>query len=318
MLTAGDPFDPLEGVSAYDAEDGQIILTEENVIFNDVNMEEAGTYHVTYQVKDSQGIVTELTITVTVREKETGEAAASDAAINALNNMADKAIALGSEDAALNEAIANAQAVLAKETPTAVEVVTALLDLSEAMANLNTGGSSDKLREDLKATIDYINAYVLTTVDNVRPAKVTELKTAVAEAYQVYMNEDATADEIRAAIRTLSEKAQELWLIVSKAELNALIESAEAISADGYTDLTYRALQAAITAAKSVAANDNATTSEVTTAITDLASAIADLETIQLDTSALEHEIELVSEMIANIGNYVASSSVEGLAGQAG
>ena len=111
----------------------------------------------------------------------------------------------------------------------------------------------------------------------------------------------------------MSEKAQELWLIVSKAELNALIESAEAISADGYTDLTYRALQAAITAAKSVAANDNATTSEVTTAITDLASAIADLETIQLDTSALEHEIELVSEMIANIGNYVAST-VEGLA----
>ena len=97
------------------------------------------------------------------------------------------------------------------------------------------------------------------------------LKTAVAEAYQVYMNEDATADETRAAIRTLSEKAQELWMIVSKAELNALIESAEAISADGYTDLTYRALQAAITAAKSVAANDNATTSEVTTAITNLA-----------------------------------------------
>ena len=312
MLTADDPFDPLEGVSAYDVEDGEITLTEENVIFNDVNMEEAGTYHVTYQVKDSQGEVTELTITVTVREKETGEEAASDAAINALNNMVDKAIALGSEDAALNEA-ANAQAVLAKETPTAVEVVTALLDLSEAMANLNTGGSSDKLREDLKATIDYINAYVLTNVDNVRPAKVTELKTAVAEAYQVYMNEDATADEIRAAIRTLTEKAQELWLIVSKAELNALIESAEAINADGYTDLTYRALQAAITAAKSVAENDNATTSEVTTAITDLANAIAGLETIQLDTSALEHEIELVSEMIANIGNYVAST-VEGLA----
>ena len=102
-------------------------------------------------------------------------------------------------------------------------------------------------------------------------------------------------------------------MIVSKAELNALIESAEAINADGYTDLTYRALQAAITAAKSVAENDNATTSEVTTAITDLANAIAGLETIQLDTSALEHEIELVSEMIANIGNYVPST-VEGLA----
>ena len=238
---------------------------------------------------------------------------ASEAAIQALREMVDKANALGAEDETLNAAIAAAQALLDDaENAGSSAVVSALLDLSEAMANLNTGESSDKLREDLKATIDFINENILTNVDNVRPAKVTELKTAVAEAYQVYMNEDATADEIRAAIRTLSEKAQELWLIVSKAELNALIESAEAISADGYTDLTYRALQAAITAAKSAAANDNATTSEVTQAITDLASAIAGLETITLDTSALEHEIELVTEMVENIANYVPST-VEGL-----
>ena len=43
---------------------------------------------------------------------------ASEAAIAALQNMVDKAIALGSDDAALTEAIANAQAVLAKEAPT--------------------------------------------------------------------------------------------------------------------------------------------------------------------------------------------------------
>ena len=241
------------------------------------------------------------------------EEPASEAALQALQAMVEKAVALGSDDAVLQAAIETAQALLADaENATSTAVVSALLNLSEAMADLNTGGSSDKLREDLKATIDYINAYVLTNVDNVRPAKVTELKTAVAEAYQVYMNEDATADEIRTAIRTLSEKAQELWLIVSKAELNALIESAEAISADGYTDLTYRALQAAITAAKSAAANDNATTSEVTQAITDLASAIAGLETITLDTSALEHEIELAEAILANIDDYVPST-VEGL-----
>src|SRR5699024_9037269 len=114
-----------------------------------------------------------------------------------------------------------------------------------------------------------------------------------AEAYQVYLNENATDDEIKTSIRTLTEKAQELWLIVSKAELNTLIEEAEAIEADGYTEMTYRALQAAITAAKTVAANDDATTADVTTAIVDLANAIAGLEKITLDTSALEHEIEL-------------------------
>ena len=60
--------------------------------------------------------------------------------------MVDKAIALGSDDAALNEAITNAQAVLAKEAPTTTEVITALLDLSEAMQALNTDESEDALR----------------------------------------------------------------------------------------------------------------------------------------------------------------------------
>ena len=238
---------------------------------------------------------------------------ASDAAIQALRNLIDKANALESDDETLNAAIAAAQALLDDpDSVSASAVVAAMLDLSEAIAELNVEVSSDKLKESLKATIDYINDMILTNVDGVRPGKVQELKTAIAEAYQVYLQSD-DANEIKAAISNLCEKAQELWLIVSKAELNALIEAAETISADGYTDLTYRALQAAITAAKSVAKNDDATTSEVTTAITDLANAIAGLESITLDTSALEHEIELVTEMVANLDDYVPST-VEGLA----
>ena len=52
---------------------------------------------------------------------------------------------------------------------------------------------------------------------------------------------------------------------------------------------------------------------EVTTAITDLANAIAGLESITLDTSALEREIRARNEMIANLDDYVPST-VEGLA----
>ena len=66
-----------------------------------------------------------------------------------------------------------------------------MLDLSQAVSELPEEGSSDKLRENLKATIDYINEHILTNVDNVRPGKVQELKTAVAEAYQVYLDADA-------------------------------------------------------------------------------------------------------------------------------
>ena len=240
------------------------------------------------------------------------EDSASEAAVQALRNMVDKAIALGSDDAALNEAITNAQAVLAKEAPTTTEVVTALLDLSEAMQALNADESEDALRKDVQATIDFIKENILTNVDNVRPGKVQALKDAVTAAQTVVDDPDATADELKAANKAMTKAAQELWEIVSKAELDALIEAAKGYLDGDYTAESLEALQAAIDAAKAVAGNDDATTAEVTQAITNLSDAIANLEKITLDTSALEHEIELVNEMLANIGNYVPSS-VEGL-----
>ena len=237
---------------------------------------------------------------------------ASDAAIQALRNMVEKAVALGSDDAALNEAIANAQAVLAKEAPTSTEVVTALLDLSEAMQALNTDESEDALRADVQATIDFIKENILTNVGNVRPGKVQALKDAVKAAQDVVNDPDATVDELKAANKAMTKAAQELWEIVTKAELEALIEAANGYLDGDYTAESLDALQAAIESAQAVAINDDATTAEVTEAITNLSNAIAGLESITLDTSALEHEIELVTEMIANLDNYVPSS-VEGL-----
>ena len=124
---------------------------------------------------------------------------------------------------------------------------------------------------------------------------------------------EADADQLKAANEAMTKAAQELWEIVTKAELEALIESANGYLDGNYTEESLEALQTAITAAQAVANNDDATTSEVTDAITDLANAIAALESITLDTSALAHEIELVTEMVANIDDYVPST-VEGLA----
>ena len=66
--------------------------------------------------------------------------------------------------------------MLAKETPTTTEVVTVLLDLSEAMQALNTDESTDALREDVQATIDFINENILTNVEGLRPGKVEALE----------------------------------------------------------------------------------------------------------------------------------------------
>ena len=238
---------------------------------------------------------------------------ASDVAIQALRDMVEKAIALGSEDEALNAAIEAAQAVLAEEEPTVTEVVTALLNLSEAMQDLGGSSDVDALRADVQATIDFINENILSNVEGLRPGKVQALKDAVAAAQTLVNDPTATADALKAANKAMTKAAQELWEIVTKAELEALIEAANGYLDGDYTAESLEALQAAITAAQAVANNDDATTAEVTEAITNLSNAIAGLESIRLDKSALEHEIELVSEMVANLDDYIASS-VEGLA----
>ncbi|MEE0773420.1 MAG: family 20 glycosylhydrolase, partial [Merdibacter sp.] len=241
------------------------------------------------------------------------EEPASDVAIQALRDMVEKAIALGSEDEALNAAIEAAQAVLAEEEPTVTEVVTALLNLSEAMQDLGGSSDVDALRADVQATIDFINENILSNVEGLRPGKVQALKDAVAAAQTLVNDPTATADALKAANKAMTKAAQELWEIVTKAELEALIEAANGYLDGDYTAESLQALQAAITAAQAVANNDDATTAEVTEAITNLSNAIAGLESIRLDKSALEHEIELVSEMVANLDDYIASS-VEGLA----
>ena len=71
VLTVGDAFNPLDGVTAHDKEDGDITLTEANIIANNVNMNQAGTYTITYKVTDSKGASTVKTITVTVNAKAT-------------------------------------------------------------------------------------------------------------------------------------------------------------------------------------------------------------------------------------------------------
>ena len=241
------------------------------------------------------------------------QAKASESAIQALQNMVDKANALDSDDEALNAAITAAQALLNdSDNASVTAVVSALLDLSEAMQALNTNESVDALRADVQATIDFINENILTNVDNVRPGKVDALEAAVEAAQTLVDDPDASADELKAANKAMTKAAQELWEIVSKAELNALIEAANGYLDGNYTTESLEALQTAIEAAQAAAINDDATTAEVTEAITNLSSAIAGLESITLDTSALEYEIDLVNEMLANLDDYVPSS-VEGL-----
>ena len=69
-LTVGDAFDPMQGVTATDAEDGdltgKIVITK-----NTVDTSKAGKYTVVYEVTDSHGTRVVRTIYVTVQQKTT-------------------------------------------------------------------------------------------------------------------------------------------------------------------------------------------------------------------------------------------------------
>ena len=68
-LTEGDSFDPKKDVSANDAEDGDLTSKIE-IIENTVDTKKAGTYKVTYKVKDSSSNEAQLTIKVVVKENK--------------------------------------------------------------------------------------------------------------------------------------------------------------------------------------------------------------------------------------------------------
>ncbi|MBC1559596.1 DUF5011 domain-containing protein [Listeria booriae] len=68
-LKKGGSFDPMAGVTANDTEDGD--LTSNIIVTaNDVNVNQEGTYHVTYSVTDSDDNTTTKTITVTVTSND--------------------------------------------------------------------------------------------------------------------------------------------------------------------------------------------------------------------------------------------------------
>ena len=243
------------------------------------------------------------------------ETRASDAAMAALQTTVNNAEALRDQYtseafADVDAAIQAANALIADPADaSATAVVSATLNISVALQQLNVSQSTDKLKADLEDTIADAKVQVEEAV-NGRPAQIEAVNAAITAGETVLADAEATADDYKEAITNITKAVQQLWDIVSKDELNAVIEEAEAITADGYTEDSYNALQNAITAAKEVAANDDATTTDVTNAITSVLDAIAGLVHEDLDTSALEGWIETVEQMAANIDDYRPSTVV--------
>lgn len=103
----GTPYDALDGVTATDAEDGD--LTASIVVDNAVDVNVDGTYDVKYTVEDSEGLTAEVTISVTVytpnRAPEIKGASSSAIALNATFDPLAGLTATDAEDGDITSSI---------------------------------------------------------------------------------------------------------------------------------------------------------------------------------------------------------------------
>lgn len=67
IIGKGNDFDPFEGVTAQDAEDGDLTAAIE-IVQNTVNINEIGIYEVTYRVQDSNGATTIVSVNIEVHD----------------------------------------------------------------------------------------------------------------------------------------------------------------------------------------------------------------------------------------------------------
>ncbi|MBC1983261.1 immunoglobulin-like domain-containing protein [Listeria booriae] len=105
-LKRGDTFDALAEVSAADKEDGDL-TSDIQVIANDVNPDQEGTYSVTYSVTDSDNNTTTKQINVTVTSNELPVITATDHTIKKGSNFdpMSEVSATDKEDGDLTDAI---------------------------------------------------------------------------------------------------------------------------------------------------------------------------------------------------------------------
>ena len=160
----------------------------------------------------------------------------------------------------LNDAIAKAEEIIASGNILQEEIDAEREALLAAINGLEDIVLADKtklkdLLENSQKYADRIDQYTEATADAFMAAR--------AAAQKVYDTVEATQDEVNAAYNSLRQAIFELREIPDKSKLEDLINEAEKIDIDKYTDETAEAFTAALANAKSVFENKNTSDAEV-------------------------------------------------------
>lgn len=193
-----------------------------------------------------------------------------------LNQLIKQASALVEDDytttswAAFATALAEAQSISAAEDANQETVNHAVDALQDAMESLVK-------RADNSNLVAAINSIKELDESRYQPDSWAALAQALAEAEKVAANRDATADEIEAAYTNLEAAYKALALRADMTAIDDMISKVEAMDANAHTAKSWKLVADALEAAKTVAANENATQEAVDAAARTLQAAAAAL-----------------------------------------
>lgn len=193
-----------------------------------------------------------------------------------LNQLIEQASALVEDDytttswAAFATALAEAQSISAAEDANQETVNHAVDALQDAMESLVK-------RADNSNLVAAINSIKELDESRYQPDSWAALAQALAEAEKVAANRDATADEIEAAYTNLEAAYKALALRADMTAIDDMISKVEAMDANAHTAKSWKLVADALEAAKTVAANKNATQEAVDAAARTLQAAAAAL-----------------------------------------
>ena len=207
---------------------------------------------------------------------------------------------------ALQEALQEANKILADENVMQKEVDEATNKLQEALDNLVT--TVDKSL--LQVFVEYVSG-----LDSNKYTEATwkAFETELTEANVILKDVNATQEQVDNAYNQLVKAYLDLRLIPDKSLLEELINKAEGLNSTNYTKATFDGLKDALNEAKAVFNDPNATQEQVNNAKDVLEKAINSLEVITTvdntpstpvdngDTTSVKTGDESLSEMFASI-----------------
>lgn len=207
--------------------------------------------------------------------------------------------------AAVEAALEAARAVVADKTATIEAVLAAQNDLLAAVKGLNNGIVNRVYLENTVLAAEKILA------ESDKYEDTAALAAVLAEAKAVLANADSTQEAVNAAADKLVDEITKVVLVSDIKPLESLVSAAEEMLDGPYTAASLEKLQAAIDAAKEVAADRDRTEEQINAAYNALIDAIVNLE-MTGNKAALQAVIQKTEEVLAASNKYVASS-IEGL-----